>query len=262
MYIRFFKYQGTGNDFIIIDNRKLEFPKKKEVIWKMCHRKFGIGADGLILLEDDEEVNFSMVYYNADGLESTMCGNGGRCIAAFAKLIGIVGEFAVFRAVDGIHSAKIVDDVVSLELLDTSLPVKQEHGYYINTGSPHLVVFKDNVNEVDVDAEGRKIRLDKTYASQGGVNVNFCSISSIKGQDAIYVRTYERGVEAETLSCGTGVTAAALVTAYLYDLKDKISVHTPGGQLSVSFKRRSDKFEKISLTGQVTLVFEGKYWLS
>ncbi|MGK0639619.1 diaminopimelate epimerase [Schleiferia thermophila] len=259
MHIRFFKYQGTGNDFIIIDNRELTFPKTTELIQNMCHRKFGIGADGLILLENDEEVHFKMVYYNSDGRESTMCGNGGRCVAAFAKFIGIVDKRAVFRAVDGIHSAWIIDDVVSLELLDTSLPVKKDPGYYIDTGSPHLVIFKNDLDTIDVNLEGRKWRFDNTFENQGGVNVNFCS--EPRG-NTIYVRTYERGVESETLSCGTGVTAAALVTSYLYGINDSISVNTPGGDLSISFKRNSDKFEKISLTGQAKFVFEGKYWLS
>lgn len=259
MELKFFKFEGTGNDFIIIDNRSKTFPKSKEIIAQMCKRRFGIGADGLILLEEDEGVDFKMVYYNSDGQESTMCGNGGRCIVAFARLLGIIDKQASFRAIDGLHKAWIIEDVVSLELNASSIPAKDENGYVIDTGSPHLVVPVDDPDEVDVNEVGRRLRHEPQYSGSGGINVNFMSK---QGSNSIYVRTYERGVEAETLSCGTGVTASALVASQLYDIKDSVTVISKGGELKVGFRKTAGHiFENISLTAQTRFVFEGKYWV-
>lgn len=259
MDLKFFKYQGTGNDFILIDNRKTIFKKEKNLISQMCHRRFGIGADGLILLENDDEADFRMVYYNADGNESTMCGNGGRCIVAFARMLGLIDKNTTFRAIDGLHKAWIIEDVVSLELHVNAEAQKDSNGYFIHTGSPHLVIPVDDPEQVSVDQRGRTLRFDPCYQSSGGVNVNF--MSAPVDHSTIYVRTYERGVEAETLSCGTGVTAAALVASQLYDIENSVTVVTKGGVLKVGFSKNGSTFEKVSLTGEAKFVFEGKYWI-
>lgn len=224
----------------------------------MCRRRFGIGADGLILLENSESHHFKMVYFNSDGLESTMCGNGGRCIVAFAHMLGIIDKSAVFSAIDGDHKAWIIDDVVSLELNADSRPERDEVGFYLHTGSPHLVVPVQNPETIDVDKEGRKLRQQPRFAAGGGVNVNF--MSAPDSDSKIYVRTYERGVEAETLSCGTGVTAAALVAAELYGIDDSVTVMTKGGELKVGFKKTDQTYSHISLTAPAKFVFEGIYY--
>lgn len=257
MALKFYKFEGTGNDFIIVDNRSLTFPKSRNIIEQMCQRRTGIGADGLMLLEKSEDAHFKMVYYNADGQESTMCGNGGRCIVAFAQMLGIVDKSAVFEAIDGKHKAWIIEDIVSLELNVRSLPRNDEHGYFVDTGSPHLVVPVENPEHIDVDREGRKIRYAQCFDKLGGVNVNFMSAPDESSR--IFVRTYERGVEAETLSCGTGVTAAALVASVLYGINDSVTVMTKGGALRVGFSKDSQTFDRISLTGPAHFVFDGNY---
>lgn len=225
----------------------------------MCHRRFGIGADGLILLENDEEADFKMVYYNSDGKESSMCGNGGRCIVAFAKLLGLIDKNTTFRAIDGLHKAWIFDDVVSLELHVKAQPIRDSNGYFIHTGSPHLVVPVADPEQVFVEREGRILRYDPRYETTGGVNVNFMSVPN--ENLTIYVRTYERGVEAETLSCGTGVTAAALVASEIYGINESVTIVTKGGTLKVGFSKNGNIFENVSLTGEAKFVFEGKYWI-
>ncbi|GCD78235.1 diaminopimelate epimerase [Thermaurantimonas aggregans] len=259
MDIKFYKYQGTGNDFIIVDNRDETFKKEKDIIANMCHRRFGVGADGLILLENDDEVDFRMVYYNADGHESTMCGNGGRCIVAFAKMLGLIDKHTTFRAIDGLHKAWIIEDVVSLELHVKAQPLRDTNGFFIHTGSPHLVVPVSDPEQISVESEGRTLRYDPCYQTTGGVNVNFMSAPIENSK--IYVRTYERGVEAETLSCGTGVTAAALVASEIYGINESVTVVTKGGTLRVGFSKKGSTFEHVSLTGEAKFVFEGKYWI-
>lgn len=253
----FFKYQGTGNDFIIIDNRHHVFPKNDtKRIERLCDRKFGIGADGLILLENDNSSDFKMLYFNADGNESSMCGNGGRCVVAFAKKMGVIGNSTTFNAIDGLHHALIHEDgQVSLGMKDVENVEFYDNGdLFLNTGSPHHISFVHQVNEVDVFTNGRKIRRSVLYGNEGS-NVNFVQVES---PNTICVRTYERGVEDETLSCGTGVTAAVLAGYASNKLSSlEVDVKTPGGVLTVSFQVRGGAFTKVKLTGPATFVFQG-----
>jgi diaminopimelate epimerase len=258
MKIKFYKYQGAGNDFILIDNRERASHKLSvEQINKMCDRHFGIGADGLMLLNEKEGFDFEMIYYNADGNLGSMCGNGGRCIAMFAFNMGIKKNEFIFSATDGIHRAKIdLNKQVSLQMNDVSdVEFSLDH-YVLNTGSPHYVKFVSAVDTINVVAEGRKIRNSKEFAKEG-INVNF--VENID-DDHIFVRTYERGVEDETLSCGTGVTASALVAAHNDNGFNHVDVKTKGGNLSVEFDKISDtKFKNIWLSGPATFVFSGEY---
>ena len=255
----FHKFQGNGNDFVLIDNRNNMIMLSATQIQKLCNRRFGIGADGLMLLNASEKYDFEMIYYNSDGNISSMCGNGGRCIAAFAKLLGLVDDEMIFEAWDGLHKAIIKRDLVSgnswdvsLNLIDV-LEVDKNIGYYfLDTGSPHYVEFVDNVAEINVPVEGKKTRESERFAPDG-TNVNFVEISS----NRIFVRTYERGVEDETLSCGTGVTAAAIATSLETGLKG-IPIHTTGGDFTVSFVQDGDKFTDIWLRGSAELVFKGE----
>ncbi len=255
----FHKFQGNGNDFVLIDNRSNKNMLSATQIQKLCNRRFGIGADGLMLLNASEKYDFEMVYYNSDGNISSMCGNGGRCIAAFAKLLGMVSDEMIFEAWDGLHKAIIESEIVSGNSWDVSLRLadvievdKNEGYYFMDTGSPHYVEFVDNVAEINVPVEGKKTRESERFAP-GGTNVNFVEINS----NRIFVRTYERGVEDETLSCGTGVTAAAIATL-LETGRKEIPIHTTGGDFTVSFAQDGDRFSDIWLRGPVELVFEGK----
>ena len=254
--IKFYKYQGTGNDFVMIDNRKGVFPKNNEMlVAQLCHRRFGIGADGLILLENDPQYDFRMVYYNSDGRESTMCGNGGRCVVAFAKQLGIIEHETLFIAVDGEHRATIEgDSYVRLQMKNVT-EVEEHKGYvFLNTGSPHHVQWVEEVDAVDVKSEGATIRYGELYATQGGSNVNFVS----KGEKGFKVRTYERGVEDETYSCGTGVTAVAIALYHIGETDaQQITLHTRGGDLQVAFDRVGEGYENIYLSGSAQFVFEG-----
>ncbi len=257
MILNFSKYHGAGNDFILIDNRKEEIRLTQKEVAFLCNRHFGIGADGLMLLNYSKEYDFEMQYFNSDGNESTMCGNGGRCIAAFASHLGIIDKTTVFKAIDGLHTAKIIEDkgnikIVRLQMLDVKEIKKIDNYFLLNTGSPHYVQFVDNVEAIDIVAEGRKIRYDEKFAP-GGLNVNFVQIK----ENHLFVRTYERGVEDETLSCGTGVTAAAL--AYAFDKNiHQVSIHTKGGTLAVTFEKQNNSFKNIYLEGEACFVFEGE----
>lgn len=257
MKITFFKYQGTGNDFIIIDNRKKEIGQltPQQIEW-LCNRKFGIGADGLMLMNEKEGYDFEMIYFNADGNESTMCGNGGRCLVAFASQQGIHKYTYRFIAKDGEHEGEInIDNNIRLKMKNVDTVELQNHHAVLDTGSPHFVKFVTDLENVDVVESGRDIRESKHYAEKG-INVNF--VESIK-DDTISVRTYERGVEDETLSCGTGVTAAALVSAHNNRGFNRVEVITPGGKLSVEFEKTGDtNFENIWLCGPATFVFKGE----
>jgi diaminopimelate epimerase len=254
--IQFFKYQGTGNDFIMIDNRKNFFSKNDaKHIEKLCDRRFGIGADGLILLENDKISDFRMVYYNSDGNESSMCGNGGRCIVAFAKQLGIIQDETNFMAVDGTHSAKISSDgTVSLQMKDVDSIQLAANYVFMNTGSPHHVVLVDDVKSVPVKEWGREIRYSNLYGKVGS-NVNFVEPIS----DTLFaVRTYERGVEDETLSCGTGVTAVAIaMNAIGKTQANEVHLLVEGGQLTVTFCKEGTRYTNVFLTGPATFVFEG-----
>ncbi len=256
MQIPFFKYQGTGNDFIIIDNRQQIFPKNNtKLVAQLCDRKFGIGADGLILLELSDFHDFSMVYYNSDGNLSSMCGNGGRCIVAFAKLLKVIENKATFEAIDGLHEAVINNDFVSLKMSDVSMINKFDDHLFLNTGSPHHVTFVENLKKVKVKKTGSKIRFGSPYFEEGS-NVNFVEQ---KNGNTFKVRTYERGVEDETLSCGTGVTAVAIASHKAGKTEnDTINLETPGGKLEVSFEFDNNTYKNVFLKGTATLVFKGQ----
>ncbi|MDT0644501.1 diaminopimelate epimerase [Zunongwangia sp. F363] len=260
MKISFFKYQGTGNDFVMIDNRRNLISKNDtKMIRKLCDRKFGIGADGLILLGNPEVEgdDFKMVYFNADGNESSMCGNGGRCLVAFAKYLGIIENEATFTAVDGAHKASIENGLVSLQMQNVSEISQKGNISFLDTGSPHHIVFTENVKDIDVKAEGAAIRNSDTYIASGGTNVNFVEAEA---ENTFLVRTYERGVEDETLSCGTGVTAVAIAANASGRVHaKKIHLKVPGGELSVSFERKeNNSYENIWLTGPAEQVFKGE----
>jgi diaminopimelate epimerase len=257
MQLNFYKYQGTGNDFIILDNFQQQVPElSTQQIRRLCHRHYGIGADGLMLLNKKQGYDFEMKYFNADGHESTMCGNGGRCLVMFAGNNGILKSTYRFMAIDGEHEAEIDDHgIVSLKMKDVQ-EVTNHNGYsIIDTGSPHFVKFVTDVKNVDVLETGRDIRYSDAFAAEG-INVNF--VESL-GEDSIFVRTYERGVEDETLSCGTGVTAAALLSAHNERGFNTVEVKTPGGNLSVEFNKTDDShFEDIWLCGPALFVFKGE----
>ena len=255
LHLSFFKYQGAGNDFIIIDNRSKSVSLSTEQIRNMCDRHFGIGADGLMLLELCDEADFKMMYYNADGNESTMCGNGGRCIAAFAQRLNIVSDTMKFMAIDGLHHAAILPDGnIALQMQDVQKIHFHADFTELNTGSPHYVKAVTDLAHIDVQQEGAAIRHQSHYEPKG-INVNFYHI--IDGE--LHVRTYERGVEAETLACGTGVTAVAITNTDSATGNFSIPVNTRGGRLRVSFlKKTSFSAEDIQLTGPAQFVFEGK----
>lgn len=256
MLLTFYKYQGTGNDFIMVDNRLNSFPKENtQLIEQLCDRRFGIGADGLILLENHTTYDFKMVYFNSDGNESSMCGNGGRCLVAFAKQLGIIETTAEFEAVDGYHFAKIIgDELVSLQMKDVdSIAVHQDYSF-LNTGSPHHVQLVSDLKNLDVKTEGAKIRYSDLYGKVGS-NINF--VHQIEN-DIFAVRTYERGVEDETLSCGTGVTAVAIAMHHVGKTKsNSVDLQVEGGKLSVQFKENNGVYSDVFLVGPATFVFEG-----
>lgn len=259
--LQFVKFHGAGNDFILIDNR-IPVNLSREEVAKLCDRHVGIGADGLILLEKPKTsgTHFWMRYFNADGNEASLCGNGSRCVVAFADSLGIISKKTIFEAFDGLHTAEIItgsDDhfwQISLDMHDVSEIEKFEDGLFLNTGSPHFVVPVEEVIQYNVFEEGKKLRHDTRFV--GGTNVNFFSLH----QNGIFVRTYERGVEAETRSCGTGVTATALAWAELQKFSDgmhHVAVYTHGGNFDITFQKRETQFTSIVLTGPVEKVFSG-----
>lgn len=260
MTIDFVKYQGTGNDFVLIDDRNGRFPATDQgLIERLCHRRFGIGADGLILLQDDPDYDFRMVYFNADGAEGSMCGNGGRCIVRFAHHLGLFETVTRFRAVDGEHLAEVREDDVFLKMGDVAGVENRAGLTFLNTGSPHVVRFTDDLESFDVVAEGRAIRYDARFGP-GGTNVNFAQVPD---GNTLFVRTYERGVEDETYSCGTGVTAAALVAHQQYQKASPVLIRTLGGNLRVSFNPLpGGGFDTIYLIGPAKRVFAGNITLS
>ncbi|WP_418513355.1 diaminopimelate epimerase [Corallibacter sp.] len=251
----FYKYQGTGNDFVMIDNRLLQFDKTDaQHIAFLCDRRFGIGADGLILLENHTEYDFKMVYYNADGHESSMCGNGGRCIVAFAKQLEIISNKATFEAIDGLHHAIIENDTVKLQMQNVSTIENHKSHLFLDTGSPHHVTLVEDLKSLDVKTEGSKIRYSNLYGKAGS-NINFVKKIS---PDTFAVRTYERGVEDETLSCGTGVTAVALAMHNIGETeKNLINLEVEGGKLQVGFDITDSNYENIWLIGPANMVFKG-----
>lgn len=257
MNLEFFKYEGAGNDFVLFDLRNTLFEPTRRFIESVCDRRFGIGADGVMLLSSDSEVEFCMRYFNCDGGEATMCGNGGRCIALFAEHLGIGGKIKKFRAIDGFHTAEILNNsMVRLEMCDV-LEIKPfGNGFLLDTGSPHYVEFFDGIDAMDIVTLGRKIRNNKEWSSIGGANINFAQIT---GDGMIKLRTYERGVENETLACGTGATATAIVTNFVSQPDcNHFNVTVQGGELIVEFNKRENIYTDIYLTGPVRRVFSGK----
>jgi diaminopimelate epimerase len=260
MIIHFFKYQGTGNDFIILDNRdRMYSALTMDIIKTLCDRRFGIGADGLMLLNAKMGFDFEMKYYNADGREGSMCGNGGRCMVKFAYQTGIRKNNYHFMASDGPHDAEIIDDgSVNLKMKDVQGILDYRGDFILNTGSPHYVKMVDHVMDYDVFKKGMGIRYDTDFAMEG-INVNFVEL---KQSDEIMVRTYERGVEDETFSCGTGVTASALVCYHNENGYNDVTVITKGGRLVVKFDRIDDQVAtNIWLCGPAEKVFEGDYYV-
>lgn len=256
MTIHFFKYQGAGNDFVMMDNRNGNYSNlATKTIEKLCDRRFGIGADGLILLENAEGYDFKMVYYNSDGRESSMCGNGGRCIVAFAKKLQVISENASFLAIDGPHNATISkNEIVSLQMSDVKSINMTDDYSFLNTGSPHHIQVVENIKDLDVKSLGSKIRYSDLYGSEGS-NINFVQQDS---ENTFSIRTYERGVEDETLACGTGATAVALAMHNCGKTKSTdLIVEVEGGTLTVSFERDGDKYYNIFLGGPAEFVFSG-----
>jgi diaminopimelate epimerase len=256
MKFNFYKYQGTGNDFIILDNRKGEYANiSKEQINHLCDRRFGVGADGLMLLNNKTGYDFEMKYYNADGREGSMCGNGARCMVKFAHHMGIHKDLYHFIASDGVHEAEIDDDeTVSLKMKDVNNVINEDGDFILDTGSPHYVKMVNDLSNYDVFKKGKEIRYSNRFAAEG-INVNFVES---KSNHSIMVRTYERGVEDETWSCGTGVTAAALVSYHNEIGYNDVTVLTKGGKLVVEFDRTGDDcYTNIFLCGPAEKVFEG-----
>lgn len=254
MEIQFSKYQGTGNDFVIIDNRDGNIVLSNAQIAFLCDRKFGVGADGLILLGNATGYDFSMAYYNKDGTEGTMCGNGGRCLVQFAFDHGIVKEKYFFIAIDGPHEISIEKNGwIHLKMSDVNAVEAGDHFFVTNTGSPHYVQLVKDIKGFDVFNEGKAIRYNERFKTDG-INVNFIEFQ----QDHLFVRTYERGVENETYSCGTGVTAAA-ITTHLHKIgAHRVAIQTLGGELAVSFNNLGGgHFNHIWLQGPATFVYNG-----
>lgn len=257
MTVKFYKYQGTGNDFILIDNRAEGLNKQdRELVAHLCHRRFGIGADGLIYLQNRTGYDFEMVYFNSDGNESTMCGNGGRCLVRFAHDLGVIGNTCKFMAIDGEHDGHILPDgTVSLKMKDVEAIKNYNNDFVLNTGSPHYVSFVNGVEHYPVVQDAKAIRYNDTFKSEG-INVNF--VEKLSDCD-IYVRTYERGVEDETYSCGTGVVASSLAFATKSgQIMNQVNIQTPGGELQVRFEANGYGYRNIYLIGPAVRVFEGE----
>ena len=263
MQIEFYKYQGTGNDFVMIDNRTDFFPKENSLlIGHLCDRRFGIGGDGLILLENDaiasnlaKSTDFKMVYYNSDGNQSSMCGNGGRCLVAFAKKLNVIENNCSFIATDGLHHATIDEKgLVSLQMIDVDTVKIADDYVFLNTGSPHHVQLVEDLENYNIKENGAAIRYGELYGKVGS-NVNF--VKQIN-DDTFSLRTYERGVEDETLSCGTGATAVA-IAMNLTGKTNATSIHlnVEGGKLEVSFDKNNNQFTNVFLKGPAEFVFEG-----
>jgi diaminopimelate epimerase len=265
MKVFFYKYQGTGNDFVLVDDRNQTFDATNQVqIAKLCNRRFGIGADGLILLRNDAKTDFKMVYFNADGREGSMCGNGGRCIVAFAHHLGIFAQKTTFNAVDGLHEAEIKEGTVSLKMKEVSHVEIGDGFYWLDTGSPHYVSYVNQLAAVEVFKEGKAIRNSNRFKA-AGTNVNFVERLA---NDTLSVRTYERGVEDETLSCGTGVTACAIAESYANPRMNgmsslglgvgfEVKIKVLGGDLAVSYHKNENQFTNIYLKGKAEKVYEG-----
>ncbi len=255
MIIEFYKYQGTGNDFIMIDDRRHTFDiSDNKLIAAICERKMGIGADGLILLRNHPSLDFEMIYFNSDGHQSSMCGNGGRCVIDFAAMLEIIKSETTFMAIDGEHKGQFLDDVIALQMKDVGEIVREGDGLVLDTGSPHYIEVVDDLQFLDVNKEGRRIRNSPPFIKDG-INVNFVQDSA-----ELAVRTYERGVEEETLSCGTGVVATALALHYANCISENlVNIKTKGGELTVSFEEFNGGYKNIWLSGAASMVYAGDF---
>lgn len=260
MVLEFYKYQGTGNDFILLDNRSGKYDKisAKEISF-LCDRHYGIGSDGFIFLQKKTGYDFEMRFYNPDGSAGMMCGNGGRCIAAFARDLKIIRNSCIFWAPDGEHQAKLSDNnQVKLSMKELAFGEKILNFYLFDTGAPHIIFFKDDIEDADFTEKAREVRYSPRFNNEG-INVNRLQK---KAENEIKVRTYERGVEAETLSCGTGVTASALAYALENNIPEgKIKVQAKGGNLTVYFRSENQRFKDVYLEAQAKFVFSGKVFL-
>lgn len=254
--IQFYKYQGTGNDFIIIND--LDGHLSTEDIINLCDRKYGIGADGIIFMSKTKDIDFKMMYFNADGSES-FCGNGSRCAVKHAQYLGWISGQCIFTSNDGDHAAEIEEETVKLKMHDVDFIVVEDMGYILNTGSPHYIAYTERINELDLIKAAHEIRYSERF-KEVGINVNYLEPKN----GILHIRTYERGVEDETLSCGTGVTAAA-IAHYLEQNSTqknyKQKLQTKGGSLYVSFEKKKDRFQNIVLSGPANLVFHGSILL-
>lgn len=254
--IQFYKYQGTGNDFIIIND--LDGHLSTEDIINLCDRKYGIGADGIIFMSKTKDIDFKMMYFNADGSES-FCGNGSRCAVKHAQYLGWISGQCIFTSNDGDHAAEIEEETVKLKMHDVDFIVVEDMGYILNTGSPHYIAYTEGINELDLIKAAHEIRYSERFKDVG-INVNYLEPKN----GILHIRTYERGVEDETLSCGTGVTAAA-IAHYLEQNSTqknfKQKLQTKGGSLYVSFEKKKDRFQNIVLSGPANLVFHGSILL-
>lgn len=252
--LKFWKYQGTGNDFIMIDGRNMPVKFSVSEIKRLCDRRFGIGADGLIILKPHDKYDFEMDYYNSDGSQS-FCGNGSRCAQAFAKALGMIENQSVFVAIDSVHHGRMDKDWYETKMGDVNKIDRFDNEYFLNTGSPHHIVYVENIDEVDVQGKGAQIRYSEKYKVEG-TNVNFVEVDN----EVLKVRTYERGVEGETFSCGTGVTAVALAHTFKTKQfsKSLIRIKTKGGQLAIKFiANENETFRDIWLCGPAELVYQG-----
>lgn len=254
--MRLYKFHGAGNDFILCDARNNDF-FDSSLISRLCHRQFGIGADGFIKVEKGQKAPLFMRYFNADGGEASMCGNGARCFVAFVNMLGLATEYLTFEAADGLHEAQIVDSdnkhnwVVSVELILASKPILREDGYWFaNTGVPHLIIPSHKIDQIDLQVEGQRLRHHPSLGNDGA-NVNFVELQN----GILHIRTYERGVEAETLACGTGITASALTMSLAQDIESPVTISAKGGDLLVYFNRIGQDFSQIKLQGPARFVF-------
>jgi diaminopimelate epimerase len=252
--LTFTKYHGTGNDFIMVDNRQMQHVLTTAQVQLLCDRHFGVGADGVILIEPDSETEFHMNYYNSDGSQS-FCGNGSRCAVHFAGVLGMVQHEVSFRAIDGTHHARMKGDWIEIAMRDTLLPEHLVDGHFVHTGSPHVLVYVDHLDTFPVFSEGQRIRNSEPWGARG-TNVNFLQHTPA----GLAMRTYERGVENETLSCGTGATAAAIVDAFIHGGNQRTLI-TQGGELKVRFTQNKTGFNEIWLCGTATPVFSGNIQL-
>ncbi len=260
MTFSFYKYHGAGNDFVIVDNRNNSIQLSQTQLALICDRRFGIGADGFMSLENDDELDFKMKYYNSDGAEGSMCGNGGRCIVAFANKLGIISKQTVFRASDGTHEARInsinknmLD--ISLKMIDISNIKSNGTSFFLDSGSPHHISFVEDLDKIDVYRQGKEIRYSEMYKKTNGTNVNFIEIKD----NYLKIRTYERGVEDETLACGTGATASAIAFAHKTKRNnEEIILKALGGDLRVKFNFKNNSYENIVLSGPTQFVFTGE----